>query len=305
MSAICSVLLTALTVSPALAYMAIEPESSNVREVTTAKELNENLKDSPDLLKKINQQLKEAEALERSGQAEAWIRGELDKKEPPRQEEKPPEVQPMPKGPDRHALGEASSRQQDGPRSAMSQLKGAAKGEAAGAPPVGSSGQVDTGSASSGGAPGGEGSDKSGSKSDEQKTRQMIEKIVKEKCQDEKIKELYKDYLTRVADNKKAGGSPYLEKHFPAIRKGIKDGGKNFPKAKYGDVGGAMATWQGNPNGGGDGLITMKPGLKSMEVFHHEFIHHGDAGNFDGSPIGENYKNGAEPLAYADMKILP
>jgi hypothetical protein len=170
---------------------------------------------------------------------------------------------------------------------------------------VGSSGEVSTGG-DSGGSPGasGPGSGEGGSKGDDAKTKQLIEKIVKEKCQDEKIKELYKDYLTRVANNKKSGGSPYLEKHFPAIRKEIKDGGKKLPKAKYGDTGGAQATWQGSPNGG-DGLITMKAGLKSMEIFHHEFIHHGDATNFDGTPIGQNYKNGAEPLAYADMKILP
>jgi hypothetical protein len=124
MSAVCSMLFAAFAVSPAFAYMATEPGSSNVRDVTTAKEINENLKDSPDILKKINQQIKEADALERSGKAEAWIRGELDKKEPPKQEEKPPEAQPMPKGPERHALG----REQDGPRSAMTSSRAPPKG---------------------------------------------------------------------------------------------------------------------------------------------------------------------------------
>ena len=45
----------------------------------------------------------------------------------------------------------------------------------------------------------------------------------------------------------------------------------------------------------------MKEGNNSMRVFDHEWIHHGDAGHAEGSPLGKNWKMDVEPPAYAQM----
>lgn len=128
-----------------------------------------------------------------------------------------------------------------------------------------------------------------------ERAKLVIPVIAREKAAPS-LQQLYQEHLQKAYFGG-GGNTPTSTAEAGYIRRGIDDlNWGSFPTAAHGAVPpGAAATWSG-------GHITMAPGLVDLRIFDHEWIHHSDAANGDGSPIGENENSEVEgKTSYGNM----